>query len=403
MAKRKKGVFESKSAKDRKRDVVKSKKPVASKRVESADEEAQEDVRNCRPPRAIEQQLIDVAGEIDGSRIVFTSAAGAQAAVEASRQHPDARVTCCFFDVFLADRARERWNDIANLNVECVTDFPEEQVDVFALTLPAGGQSDFARDLLQQVRQRLTPDWRLFASTDNVKDHWLHEQMDAMFGKVTNRGFEEGRVYIGSRPKALKKVKNFDCDFTFRDCENLIKLRSRPGVFSHRRLDLGARALIESLTVPEGDRQGEVVQDGMSVLDIGCGVGAVGLAASFRAGNVKVHCVDSNARAIQSTEFGARVNETSQLTTQLEAEGRVERAGGYDVALANPPYFSNYRIGEIFTQAALNGLKEGGRAHFVTKQPQWYADRFVEEFDDVSVREIRGYCVIKGTRRERSE
>ena len=37
--------------------------------------------------------------------------------------------------------------------------------------------------------------------------------------------------------------------------------------------------------------------------------------------------------------------------------------------------------------------------HFVTKQPEWFADRFVEEFDQVSVREIRGYFVVKASQR----
>ena len=67
------------------------------------------------------------------------------------------------------------------------------------------------------------------------------------------------------------------------------------------------------------------------------------------------------------------------------------------LALANPPYFSNFRIAEIFVQAAVNGLKPGGRLHFVTKQPEWFADRFVEVFDEVSVLENRGYFVVKAT------
>ncbi|MFT5092658.1 MAG: hypothetical protein ACI93T_001478, partial [Porticoccaceae bacterium] len=58
---------------------------------------------------------------------------------------------------------------------------------------------------------------------------------------------------------------------------------------------------------------------------------------------------------------------------------------------------SNFRIAEIFVQAAINSLKPGGRLHFVTKQPEWFADRFVEVFDEVSVLEARGYFVVKAT------
>ncbi|NQV26543.1 MAG: methyltransferase, partial [Rhodopirellula sp.] len=73
--------------------------------------------------------------------------------------------------------------------------------------------------------------------------------------------------------------------------------------------------------------------------------------------------------------------------------------GTYDLALANPPYFSNFRIAEIFVQAAMNSLKPGGRLHFVTKQPEWFADRFVEVFDEVSVLEARSYFIVKATQR----
>ena len=44
-------------------------------------------------------------------------------------------------------------------------------------------------------------------------------------------------------------------------------------------------------------------------------------------------------------------------------------------------------------------LKKGGRAHFVTKQPEWFIEQFEKYYDEVSVREIRGYFIVKGTHR----
>ncbi len=358
------------------------------------------DLQKSPPPerrRPADAILFDAASEVSGPRVSVISAGGGHAAAEIARTHPDARVSCTFFDVFLADSARRHNEGIENLEFLCEPDLPDEPTDSVVLALPTKGENELARDLLQQTRQRLTENGRLFASTDNPKDHWVHEQLKGMFDKVTNRGSEHGRLYIGSRPKPLKKIKSLDCWFAMRDGENLIDLYSRPGVFSHRRLDLGARALIESLTVPDGPHAGEVVYDGMQVLDVGCGSGAVGFAASKRADNVQVHALDANARALQCTQVGAEKNGLRGLTTQLEAEGRCERPGSFDLVLANPPYYSNYRIGEIFLQATEAALRSGGRTHFVTKQPEWYADRFSERFVDISVREIRGYFVVKGT------
>lgn len=343
-----------------------------------------------------------MATEITGERIVFAGTRGGQAAASVATSLPNSHVSCTFFDVFLADAARTQFGGCDNLEIRCEPDLPDHEANAIAISLPARGENELARDVLQQSIQRLASGGRLFAATDNVKDHWLHEQLRGMFGKVTNREAEQGRLYIGSQPKPLKKIKSFDCWFAARDGDRLIELYSRPGVFSHRRLDLGARALIESLTVPDGPQAGEVIRDDMRVLDLGCGTGAVGFAASLRANNVGVHALDANVRALQCVQVGSARNGLTGITTQLEAAGQCDNPGTFDLVLANPPYYSNYRIGEIFLQATRIALRSGGRTHFVTKQPEWYADRFTELFDDVSVREIRGYFVFKGTQRDTS-
>lgn len=350
-----------------------------------------------KPLRPIEQSLFDVADEICGDRIVAVSNTGAQAAAEIARQNPNATVVCNFLDAFLADSARARNEGVENLEITCLPDLPEGSCDAAMIPFPAKGESDLAREYLQQVLQMLSAGGKLFASSDNVKDRWLHEQLRASFNKVTNRETPKGRLYIASRPKPLKKIKDFGCWFAFRDGERLIHACSRPAVFSHRRMDNGARALIDSLTIENGARAGEAVKNNFRVLDIGCGNGSVGFAAAFRAENVRVCAMDANARAVQCATMGAKKNGITGFTTQLEAAGQCEETGTFDLALANPPYFSNFRIAEIFVQAAANGLKPGGRLHFVTKQPEWFADRFVEVFDEVSVLENRGYFVVKAT------
>ena len=350
-----------------------------------------------KPLRPIEQSLLDAADEIRGERIVVVSNAGAQAAAEIAQKNPDSKVVCNFLDAFLADSARERNEGVENLEITCLPDLPEGLCNVAAIPFPSKGESDLAREYLQQVLQLLAADGRLFASSDNVKDRWLHEQLRASFQKVTNRETPKGRLYIASRPKPLKKVKDFSCWFAFRDGERLIHASSRPAVFSHRRMDNGARALIDSLTIVDGPRAGEAVKNNFRVLDIGCGNGSVGFAAALRAENVQVCAMDANARAVQCAALGAEKNGIAGFTTQLEAAGLCAEPGTFDLALANPPYFSNFKIADIFVQAAINSLKPGGRLHFVTKQPEWFADRFVEVFDEVSVFETRGYFVVKAT------
>lgn len=359
------------------------------------------------PLRPLERLLYEAAGDFDGEQILLTSTAGAQAAAEVARRLPAAQVTCNYFDVFLAQSARERWNSVENLNVTCLADLPEERVDCVALALPARGENQLARELIQTARLRLGATeesggaGRLFVSTDNPKDSWVHDQLKEAFGKVTNRGAKDGRLYIGAKPKPLKKIREFHSWFAFRDAGRLFDVMSRPGVFSHRKLDVGARALIESLTVSDGPRSGDVVRDGARILDLGCGSGAVGFAASCRAESVRIHALDANARALACAQAGADRNRIDRYTTQLECAGESRGAGTFDLVLANPPYFSNYRIAELFVKATRQALKPGGRTHFVTKQPKWYIEEFAAEFDDVSVREVRGYFIVKGTQATR--
>lgn len=373
---------------------------LSKRREKIAAKSKEREERRLSQRRRAEEILAEAASEFRGSRITFASFGSGVAAGEIARTHPNARVTCTFFDVFLADSARLQHEGISNLEFLCEPDLPNEAADSIAFALQARGENELARDLLQQAVQHLADGGRLLVATDNPKDHWLHEQLRGQFGKVTNIGSENGRLYIASKPKPLKKLKSFDCWFAIRDGARLIDLYSRPGVFSHRRLDLGARALIESLTVPDGPLAGEVIQDGMRVLDLGCGCGAVGIAAGLRADDVQIHAIDANARALQCTQIAAEKNGLACVSTQLEAEGRCNDAGTHDLVLANPPYYSNYRIGEIFLQATRTALRSGGRTHFVTKQPEWYADRFTELFDEVSVRELRGYFIVKGTQRK---
>lgn len=359
------------------------------------------DQSSQRPSRLnpAEQLLMDMADEVIGARILCTSTGGAHAAAAVAQAHPESAVHCLFLDVFLAEAARRRWGEVANLCIHCAADFPPDEVDACVLPMAAGNQSELARDFLQSAVSRLTQDGRLYVATDNPKDHWLHERVKERFEKVSNRRALKGAAYVASRRRPPRKTKSFECWFAFRDQDRLIHACSRPGVFSHRRLDLGARALIESLTIEEAHRTSEVIQDGQRVLDLGCGAGTVGFAAALRGRDVRVHAVDANARAVQCAEAGAARNGIPRFTTQLEAEGRIEPVGQFDLVLANPPYFSNFRIAEVFVQAARTALRPHGRLHFVTKQPEWFADRFVQLFDQVSVREIRGYFVVKASQR----
>jgi 16S rRNA (guanine1207-N2)-methyltransferase len=195
-------------------------------------------------------------------------------------------------------------------------------------------------------------------------------------------------LYVATKTEPLKKHKNFACEFAFRDRGRLIRACSRPGVFSHRHIDPGARRLIDEMQIDPDAR----------VLDIGCGTGTVALAAACRADGASVHAVDSNARAVECTLRGAQLNGFTNLTIELNADGNYHGAGKFDLALANPPYYSGFRIARHFLAAGREALCPGGTLLLVTKQPQWYEQHMPQWFDDVTVTERKGYYLFQAAR-----
>jgi 16S rRNA G1207 methylase RsmC len=346
-----------------------------------------------RTPRA-EQILIDEIPALDGPRVLCTTLGRGQFAAAFCQDDPAAQVVCHLFDIYLAAETGRSVGagEPGRPEVICTPDFPDAEFDLVAIPVDPRGDGDLLRDLLQQGHQRLALQGRLIAATSNSEDQWLHGELKKLFPKVTRRVLDEGVLYLATKTAPLKKVKNHDCEFAFRDRERLIRAFSRPGVFSHRSLDAGARALLNTMEIREGDR----------VLDIGCGSGAVALGAAFRVPGVQVVALDAHARAVQCTERGAELNGLSNITTILNAEGQTWADGTFDLALGNPPYYSDHRIAEVFLQAAQRALKAGGTVQMVTKNPAWFEERMAELFDSVVASPHKSYTVVSGVRRQDS-
>jgi 16S rRNA G1207 methylase RsmC len=341
-------------------------------------------------PYPQESLLIDAIPRMSGERLICTSAGLAQFAGAAARAMPHASVFCTYLDLYRANLASRYWQDPPpKLQIECAPDLPNEEADVVAFPFSAAGEAELTRDLIQAGHERLRLGGKMYAATDNAGDTWLHEQLRKLFKKLQRQEFSAGALYVGTKTEPLKKIKNFGCEFAFRDRGRLIRAYSRPGVFSHRHIDPGARRLIDQMQIDPETR----------VLDIGCGTGVVALAAALRSDGGTVHAIDSSARAIECTERGAELNGLVNLTTELNVAGGYAGSGTYDLALANPPYYASFRIAEHFLTAAQNALRSGGRILVVTKRPDWFHQNMPKLYDDVTIMEQKNYFLAQGVRR----
>jgi len=98
------------------------------------------------------------------------------------------------------------------------------------------------------------------------------------------------------------------------------------GIFSHRKVDNGTRLLAESMILP---------QRGM-VLDLGCGFGALGIAAARLNPSLDVLMTDINSRAVALAEENAERNGVRATVRQGNLYEPVE-GKLFDLILTNPP------------------------------------------------------------------
>lgn len=177
---------------------------------------------------------------------------------------------------------------------------------------------------------------------------------------------------------------------------------SYPGCFCHRRLDEGglalaevvSRELQEGLAHTESRRHGEVLR----LLDMGCGCGLVGLLVA-KAVPVSLTLVDSHARAVEAaTENAAKFGVPAEVI--LSDSGTPARMDGtFDVFVGNPPYYSDYRIAEVFLETARRALKPGGVCYQVVKNAAGLEPVQKRFFPDVEVIRRRNYAVLKSVKR----
>ncbi len=344
-------------------------------------------------PRPSEQILIDALGEIPGGRILCTSLGRGQFAMAAARANDGSSVCCSFLDLYALEQARLQQTDaLSNLALECAADFPAGPFDTVAFPIATSGEAELVRDWLQSGHERLRDGATLLAATDNPDDVWLHGEMKKLFAKVTRRESETGTLYKALKTGPLKKVKSFECRLAFRDQGRLVHAISRPGVFSHREVDGGARALLRAA----------VIEAGQQVLELGCGSGVVSLAVALRAPDARVVAIDSNPRAVECALRGAELNGIANLDVRLStAESLGEKGvptGAFDLVLGNPPYYSNFRIAENFAASAARALKPSGTVLFVTKRTDWYAENLPRWFAQVMSEPAGNYAIVRAER-----
>ena len=299
---------------------------------------------------------------------------------------PDA--VCYQMDLYQADRLREEL-ERRGLAARVVTapdlwDLPADFGTAYFL--PAkGGERELKIDMVEQAFHVLRPRGTFAVVSPYEADPFFPPALKKIFGRVHAPAAGAGQVFVCHRDRERPRRRH-EVSFHVRFGEGpSLRFLSRPGVFSYGRFDDGARALVETMQVEPGDR----------VLDFGCGCGTNGVCAARLAGpGGSVTFVDSNVRAVALAEHNARANGLSAFTAVADSGAAGLPAGGFDVVLANPPYYAGQSIARLFVERSRALLKSGGRFYLVTKQPEQVAGFVKETFGYVEGLLRRGYTIL---------
>lgn len=170
-------------------------------------------------------------------------------------------------------------------------------------------------------------------------------------------------------------------------------LSSDQGVFSKDRLDDGSRILIEAL-LP--------LNLGEKMLDLGCGIGPIGLTLAYFTPSLNVTCSDINTRALALCEQNAKKLSLSHRVTCLQSDIYIEIEGLYDSIVSNPPIRAGKKVTNAIYIGAKSHLIDGGSLYVVVRKAQGALSvkAYLEEiFGNVEVlKRSKGYFVLKATK-----
>jgi len=170
-------------------------------------------------------------------------------------------------------------------------------------------------------------------------------------------------------------------------------LNSDQGVFSKNELDEGTRILIKTL-LPLSLKG--------KLLDIGCGIGPIGLTLAYFSLSLNVTCSDINTRALSLCEKNAQQLSLSQRVTCLQSDIYLEIEGTYDSIVSNPPIRAGKKVTNAIYIGAKDHLIDGGSLYVVIRKAQGalsVKDFLQEIFGNVEVLErSKGFFVLKATK-----
>ena len=190
------------------------------------------------------------------------------------------------------------------------------------------------------------------------------------------------KMYYAENPDAAHDIHELRVDLLGEKMTFL----TDAGVFSKKMIDFGSQLLLKCLEVNQGE----------TVLDVGCGYGPLGLSLAKTYG-VQATMVDINNRALDLARKNAERNKVEATIFQSNIYEQVK--GKFDHVISNPPIRAGKQVVHEIIEKSKDFLGIGGDLTIVIQKKQG-APSAKSKMEDVFgnceiVKKDKGYYILR--------
>ena len=177
-------------------------------------------------------------------------------------------------------------------------------------------------------------------------------------------------------------------EFYFNDKK--YNLYSDNGVFSKDKFDYGTRLLLDSIDISKLSG---------NVLDLGCGIGVVGIILGTNNKNINIDMIDINERAISLVRDNLTLNKVKANVFSSDVYSNVNKK--YDYIITNPPIRAGKEVVRKFLLGGYDYLNDNGILYFVMRKDHGVKSMIKElenKYNVTIINKDKGFYIVSLTK-----
>jgi len=177
-------------------------------------------------------------------------------------------------------------------------------------------------------------------------------------------------------------------EFYFNDKK--YNLYSDNGVFSKDKFDYGTRLLLDSIDISKLSG---------NVLDLGCGIGVVGIILGTINKNINIDMIDINERAISLVRDNLTLNKVKANVFSSDVYSNVNKK--YDYIITNPPIRAGKEVVRKFLLGGYDYLNDNGILYFVMRKDHGVKSMIKElenKYNVTIINKDKGFYIVSLTK-----